>query len=126
MTVNSRKFKKNCVYCDKEYFAAKPFSKFCTDRCRVYYSQDKKAYEENVREELPMLLTRVNSEFKKLNNEPSVDQESLDKAIQIILKAQSKLNSLSVQIKSFDEYLIQKNKNKTKPKSNEPYNGLVE
>jgi len=44
MTKNIRKYKKFCAYCGVEYYGAKPFSKYCSDAHRVYYSNSKKLY----------------------------------------------------------------------------------
>ena len=113
MTKNSRVFDKTCLYCGKDYIAAKPFGKFCADKCRVYYSQNKKAFNLNVHEQLPALLVKIKDESKTLaGNKGKVEQE-LERAISVILKAHSKLNTKEVQLSSFDDYLSGINQRKT-------------
>ncbi len=112
MTKNSRVFEKNCIYCGHHFVAAKPFGKFCADKCRVYYSIDKKAYEQNINEQLPALLSRVNEEMDKLYGNNDTEKYELRQAISLILKVQTKLDAASIKLRSFDEHLIQKNKAK--------------
>lgn len=110
MPINKRVFEKSCAFCEKNFLSAKPFGKFCCDKCRVYYSIEKRAFDANVKDELPSLMMRVKSEMMKLNSEGNVSEQDLDKAISVILKAQQQLDSVFVKLKSFDDYLREKNK----------------
>lgn len=38
---------KNCLYCKIEFIPKKPFAKFCSDKCRVYFSRSKKIVTNN-------------------------------------------------------------------------------
>lgn len=114
MTLNKRVYPRICAYDGVVFNGAKPFSKFCCAKCRVYYSQEKKAYEESVREQLPQLLRSVKKRVDEIlkDKTPHIKSKTkeLESAITIILNAQKELDGIGVALKSFDEFLKEKRK----------------
>jgi len=59
LPVNSKVTKHHCLYCTTHFYSNRPFAKFCSDKCRVYFHQAKKATEKLTQsprklEEVPM------------------------------------------------------------------------
>jgi hypothetical protein len=46
--VNSKCYSRNCDYCETPFFSTKPFAKYCSDKCRVYYGQELKLYKAGI------------------------------------------------------------------------------
>jgi predicted nucleic acid-binding Zn ribbon protein len=46
LPVNSKVTKHHCLYCTTHFYTNRPFAKFCSDKCRVYFHQAKKATQE--------------------------------------------------------------------------------
>jgi predicted nucleic acid-binding Zn-ribbon protein len=43
---NSKVTTHQCLYCAITFYASKPFAKYCSDKCRVYFNQKKKIEKE--------------------------------------------------------------------------------
>jgi hypothetical protein len=49
---NSKVTTHECLYCSITFYANKPFAKYCSDKCRVYYNQKKKLEQQKALEEM--------------------------------------------------------------------------
>jgi hypothetical protein len=98
------------MYCGELFMGAKPFGKFCSDNCRVYYNSEKKAFEAGVKEELPVLLKRVKEAMGRVAEKDDLTQQDLDRAIATIAKSQKTLDEAKIQLKSFEDFFVPKNK----------------
>ena len=84
---NSKCYAKNCKYCEKEFFSTKPFTKYCSDKCRVYFNQAEKLRKVSNVSWAIELMHSVRKQIENiLKSEKHTTDQKLTKAIAIITK----------------------------------------